>query len=228
MKNYYKAEEVSKLWDTSIKSDGKCKIELGSTENINDLIDKNGGQILFRKISTLIEQSRRTMYTQISSATVLLFWEIGRHINRDILENKRGDYGKKIVSTLSTQLAEKYGRSFEEKNLRRMLQFAEQFLDEEIVVTLSRQLSWSHFLALIPLKSEEAKMYYAKETLNGCLGVRELRKMISRKAFERRKIADAQITPASQIPIGTFKDPYLFDVLGIKDEIFSTPSKHEE
>ena len=93
-----------------------------------------------------------------------------------------------------------------------MLQFAEQFSDEEIVVTLSRQLSWSHFLALIPLKSNEAKIYYAQETMKGCFGVRDLRKMISRKAYERREIADAQITSASPIPLGTFKDPYLFDV----------------
>jgi len=50
-------------------------------------------------------------------------------------------YGKQIVVTLARQLTEKYGRNFEEKNLRRMLQFAEQFQNDEIVVTLSRQLS---------------------------------------------------------------------------------------
>ena len=99
-----------------------------------------------------------------------------------------------------------------------MRQFAEQFIDEEIIVALSRQLSWSHFLALIPLKTIDAKMYYANESLNNCLGVRDLRKMISRKAYERKEIADTQITPTSPIPTGTFKDPYLFDVLGIKDE----------
>jgi predicted nuclease of restriction endonuclease-like (RecB) superfamily len=98
------------------------------------------------------------------------------------------------------------------------LQFAEQFFNEEIVVSLSRHLSWSHFLALIPLKSSEAKMFYAKESMNGVLGVRDLRKLISRKAFERKEIADTQITAASPIPVGTFKDPYLFDILGLKDE----------
>jgi len=51
-------------------------------------------------------------------------------------------YGKQIVVTLSQQLGDKYGRNFEEKNLRRMLHFAMQFTDEQIVVTLSRQLTW--------------------------------------------------------------------------------------
>ena len=178
----------------------------------------NTDRILFEEISAMIERTKRTIYMQANRESVLLFWNIGRRVNDDILQNKRADYGKQIVVSLSQQLTEKYGRSFEEKNLRRMRQFAEQFMDEEIIVTLSRQLSWSHFLALIPLKTIDAKMYYANVSLNGCLGVRDLRKMISRKAYERKEIADTQITPVSPIPTGTFKDPYLFDVLGIKDE----------
>ena len=178
----------------------------------------NSGNRLFEEISALIEQSRKIIYKQANSTTVLLFWKIGQIINNDILKNKRADYGKQIVVSLSRQLTEKYGRSFEEKNLRRMLQFSEQFSEEENVVTLSRHLSWSHFLALIPLKTNEAKIYYANESLNASLGVRELRKMISRRAYERREIANTQITDTERLPINTFKDPYLFDVLGLKDE----------
>jgi predicted nuclease of restriction endonuclease-like (RecB) superfamily len=178
----------------------------------------NNEYALFNEISALIEQSRRAIYTQASSATVLLFWEIGRRINADILENKRADYGKQIVSALATHLTEQYGRSFEGRNLRRMMQFAEQFADFEIVSALPTQLSWSHFVEVLPLKSQEAKMFYLSEAARGLIGTRQLRKMIDRKAYERKEIADTQISHASQIPMGTFKDPYLFDVLGIKEE----------
>ena len=65
------------------------------------------------------------------------------------LQNQCADYGKQIVSTLSTQLKSNYGRNFEERNLRRMLQFAKQFSEYEIGGTLSRQLTWSHFLNVI-------------------------------------------------------------------------------
>ena len=58
--------------------------------------------------------------------------------------SRKSNYGKQILSTVAAQLKSLYGRNFEEKNLRRMLLFTEQFLDIEIVVTLSRQLSWSH------------------------------------------------------------------------------------
>ena len=50
------------------------------------------------------------------------------------------------------------------------------------------------------------------------MGKRELRKQISRKAFERKEIANTQISANSLIPPGIFKDPYLFDVIGLKDE----------
>jgi predicted nuclease of restriction endonuclease-like (RecB) superfamily len=175
-------------------------------------------QILYEEISEMIEQSRRVIYSRANAETVLLFWKIGQRVNSEVLNHKRADYGKQIVVTLSRQLTEKYGRSYDEKNLRRRLQFAEQFSDDEIVVSLSRHLSWSHFLALIPLKSSEAKMFYARESMNDVLGVRDLRKMISRKAYERKEIANTQIAPASPVPLGMFKDPYLFDAMGIKDE----------
>ena len=100
---------------------------------------------LLNEISQLIEQSQLQLVAQANSTLTMLFWYIGNRINRSILQDKRADYGKQIVVTLSRQLTEIYGRNFAEKNLRRMLQFAEQFTDKELVVTLSRQLSWSHF-----------------------------------------------------------------------------------
>ncbi len=46
-----------------------------------------------------------------------------------------------------------------------MMQFADQFTEKEIVVTLSRQLSWSHFLAILPIKNIEAKIFYANQVI---------------------------------------------------------------
>ncbi|MCL1917555.1 MAG: DUF1016 N-terminal domain-containing protein [Peptococcaceae bacterium] len=122
------------------------------------------------------------------------------------------------MSELATQLAAKYGRSFEVRNLRRMMQFAEQFPDFEIVSAVTAQLSWTHFVEILPIKSQEAKLFYLNEAARGLISTRQLRKMISRKAYERKEIADTQISSASTIPAGAFKDPYLFDILGLKDE----------
>jgi predicted nuclease of restriction endonuclease-like (RecB) superfamily len=84
-------------------------------------------------------------------------------------------------------------------------------------VPLSRQLSWSHFVELLPLKTIEAKLFYAQNASNNLFGIRELRRQIDLKTFERTSIADAQIVEATQIPFNTFKDPYILDLLGLQD-----------
>ena len=109
-------------------------------------------QALFNEISEMIEQGRRAVAAQVNNSAILTFWRVGKRVNEVVLQNKRAEYGKQIVSTLSTQLKEKYGRSFELRNLRRMMQFSDEFPDMEIVSTLSSQLSWSHFIELLPLK----------------------------------------------------------------------------
>lgn len=133
---------------------------------------------LLSDISLLIEQSKRHIATQANSALTLLFWQIGKRINDEILQNKQADYGKQILSTLSTKLKSQYGHNFEERNLRRMIQFSERFLDLEIVVPLAGQLSWSHFVELLPIKTHEARIYYAQLSVSGVLGIRDLRKQI--------------------------------------------------
>jgi predicted nuclease of restriction endonuclease-like (RecB) superfamily len=172
---------------------------------------------LLKELSQLIEQSQQQFVSQANSNLTILFWHIGNSINKNILQNKRADYGKQILVTLSRELTNKYGRNFEEKNLRRMLQFAEQFTNNSIVVTLSRQLSWSHFLALIPLKTIEAKLFYAQVASTQTLGVRDLRKQIEAKAFERTSIANLQAIPTNSNTYNTFKDPYFLDFLGLQN-----------
>ena len=174
-------------------------------------------QVLVTELSLLIEQSQHQVVAQANSTLTLLFWQVGKRINEDILQNKRADYGKQIVSTLSAQLKEKYGRNFELGNLRRMMQFAEQFPDLQIVVPLARQLSWSHFTILIPIKNQEAKVFYANLAVEGALGKRELRKQISNKTYERSSIANLQNTSNHPAIHNTFKDPYFLDFLGLQN-----------
>jgi predicted nuclease of restriction endonuclease-like (RecB) superfamily len=172
---------------------------------------------LFATVSGLIEEARRALARQVNSATLFLFWRIGQQVNGEILNHQRAEYGQKIVSALATQLVASYGRSFEARNLRRMMQFAEQFPDFSIVSALPTQLSWTHIVEVLPLKTQEARLFYLSEASTRQLGTRDLRQLISRKAFERKEIANAQLTETSAIPLDTFKDPYLLDVLGLHD-----------
>ena len=169
------------------------------------------------ELSFLIEESKQQVAKVANSTLTLLFWHVGKRIQEEVLKNERAEYGKQIVTTVSLQLAEKYGRNFEEKNVRRMMQFSHEFSDFEIVVPLARQLSWSHFLILIPLKSKEAKLYYAQNCMEQNWGKRELRNQIQRKAFERTELANIQFLNSQPDLMNTFKDPYVLDFLNLKN-----------
>ena len=111
---------------------------------------------LLRDLKSLIEQGRDQTVAAVNSAIAITYWHVGKRINEEVLHGERAEYGKEIVGTVSRQLVEEYGKSFEMRNLRRMMQFADLFPDFEIVSPLATQLSWSHFLALIPLLERKA------------------------------------------------------------------------
>ena len=179
--------------------------------------NKRNTSNLVIELSYLIEESKQQVAKVANSTLTLLFWHVGKRIQEEVLKNERAAYGKQIVTSVSLQLAEKYGRNFEEKNVRRMMQFSNEFSNFEIVVPLARQLSWSHFLILIPLKSKEAKLYYAQNCMEQNWGKRELRNQIQRKAFERTELANIQFLNSQPDLMNTFKDPYVLDFLNLKN-----------
>lgn len=117
---------------------------------------------LLGDIRELIEAARRRAASAVNSELATLYWRIGRRIHTQVLGERRAEYGEEVLSTLAAQLVKEYGGSFAVKNLRRMVQFAVAFPDEGIVVSLIRQLSWTHFIALIPLKDPRQRDYYAQ------------------------------------------------------------------
>jgi predicted nuclease of restriction endonuclease-like (RecB) superfamily len=190
----------------------KKKDENILTNNLQ--IDENA---LFVRVSEIIENRKYRAGTYANREVTLMYWEVGQFVNSAVLEGERAEYGKRIVSELAKQLMVKYGRPFEIQNLRRMMRFAEKFNDFEIVSELATQLSWSHFCEIVPIKSEEARLYYSNEVAKRHIGTKELRHQIARKAYERREIANLHLTEKSTVPFNMFKDPYLLDTLDLKD-----------
>jgi len=172
---------------------------------------------LFQHISEIIENRKARAGAYVNREIALMYWEVGIHINSVILDGGRASYGKNILATLSTKLMETYGNSFYIENIYRMMRFAKVFADFEILSTASTKLSWSHFCEIMRVKTEEGRLFYANDAVERGLGVHALRREISRKAFERREIANSQLTEVSSVPFNAFKDPFLLDVLGLKD-----------
>ena len=179
-------------------------------------------------LRSLIEQARVQVAHAANSALTLLYWKVGQRIRLEILKDARADYGEQIVSTLSTQLVKDYGKGFTEKSLRRMVQFSEVFPDEKIVVSLIRQLSWTHFIALIPLKQPLEREYYAELCKIEGWSVRTLRERIASGLYLRTALAKkpeavisaelSHLREGGQVtPDLVFRDPYMLDFLGLSD-----------
>jgi len=183
---------------------------------------------LFGEIQRLIEESRQHIAAEVNSTITMLYWQIGKRINKEVLKSKRAEYGKQIVTSLSKQLVVEYGNSFSEKNLRRMIQFAEVFHEQEIVVSLIRQLSWTHLLAVIPIEDPLKRKFYIEMCKLEKWSVRTFRERINSMLYERTAISkkpeqtiindlemlgkENQLTPDL-----VFRDPYFLDFLGLKN-----------
>lgn len=183
---------------------------------------------LLSDIRTLIEQGRQQLATTVNSALTLLYWHIGQRIRNEVLQGERATYGEQIVPALARQLEADYGRGFSEKSLRRMVQFAELYPDEQIVVSLIRHLSWTHVLVLLPLKEPLARDFYAQMCSLERWSVRTLRERVDSMLFERsalsRQPADLIATELAALrqtgelqPAFVLKDPYVLDFLGLQD-----------
>lgn len=183
---------------------------------------------LLGDIRALIEASRQRAALAVNAELTLLFWRVGHRIHTEVLAGQRAGYGEEILPTLAEQLVGDYGRSFADKNLRRMVQFAATFPDEPIVVTLSRQLSWSHFVALIPLKEPLQRDYYAQMASAERWSVRTLRERIDSMLYERTALSQkpdemiaqelATLRDAQRMtPALVMRDPYILDFLGLRD-----------
>jgi len=180
-------------------------------------IEKIEYQDLLKELIAIIEKTKKQVVSYANSSLTVMFWNVGNRILSHNLQYKRAEYGKQIVVTLSRELVAKFGKNYEEKNLRRMIQFAEKYPNIENVVTLSRHLSWSHFITLIPLKEQNIRDFYGKLAYGNLFGVRELREQIGKKVYERTENADTQLIDSNKIKKGIFKDPYLLDFLELKD-----------
>lgn len=101
---------------------------------------------LWTEIRALIIVARQNVAIAVNSEITLLYWQIGEKLRREVLQNERAAYGKTVVKDIAKQLTQEFGEGFSEKVLRHCLRFTEVLPDFPIVSTLSRQLSWSHFL----------------------------------------------------------------------------------
>ena len=180
------------------------------------------------EIKTLIEQSRQQVAVAVNSTMTMLYWQIGKRINDEILQDKRAEYGKQIIVSLSRQLTAEYGKGWSNRHLHHCLRFSETFPDIQIVNALRTQLSWTHIRTITPIEDELKRSFYIGMCRHEKWSTRALQERINSMLYERTAISKKpketikneleQMGDGGRISHDmVFRDPYFLDFLDLKD-----------
>lgn len=196
----------------------------------NELLKNNNGFIntLMQDLHQIVDNARKNVAFAANQELTMMHWRIGERINREVLGNERAKYGKQIVAQVARQLREDFGtQGFDDKSIRRMMQFASEFTDEKIVSQLARQLSWSHFVEVLPIKDPLAREFYLTLSATNRWSRNQLRNEIDSLLYERtaiatkpddlvkRELADLRNDNVMS-PDLVFKSPYFLEFAGLK------------
>ena len=168
------------------------------------------------------------MAQTVNAELTMLYWHIGTRIRKDILREKRAEYGQEILQSLSARLAAEFGRGFSERNLANMVRFAEVFPDGEILQSLTAKLGWTHLQKIIYLDAPLKRDFYAEMCRVENWSTRTLQRKIQSMLFERTALSkkpdklirlelDALQEEDKLTPDLVFRDPYILDFLGLAD-----------
>ena len=142
------------------------KKEILIADNIDNIYDE---------INALIREKKTNVKKVVNDAIISLNWGIGKRLSVELTGNNRPEYGKKVVAEVSKRLEQEYGSGFDKTSISRMIKFYQEFPDFEKVATLSQQLTWSHFVEILPIQDELKRDFYAAMCMQENWSVRTLR-----------------------------------------------------
>ncbi len=204
---------------------------------------------LFSNISTLLNEARTAAVKSVNNILTATYWEIGRRIVEfEQKGNPSAEYGEQIMEQLGRDLTKEFGRGFSQRNLFHMRLFYLSYpkklqtasailsrspLQKEKLQTVSAKfnifpLSWSHYVRLITVTTQDARTFYEKEAIRGGWSTRQLDRQISTQFYERALLSKnkaALLKKGEQpkkedliTPEEAIKDPTILEFLNLKDE----------
>ena len=123
------------------------------------------------------EISKLAKKHSINNSDLTTYYNVGK-----MLCEAGKNYGEDIIGKYSKKLTQELGKKYNTTTLKRIRQF---YLLIEKGATMSHQLSWSHYVELLPIKDVIEINYYIKYVLEKNIDVRELRKKIKSREYEK-------------------------------------------
>ena len=146
----------------------------------------------YEQVENLIknnEINKKVRALQDNSETLLTYWNVGKLIVEAQGGKKRAKYGDSLIKEWGNKLSEKYGKKYDTSYLSKMRLF---YLTFPILESLIPKLSWTHYMLILPIKNENERNYYINRVILDNLSVRDLRREIKNKSFDRLSYADKE------------------------------------
>ena len=81
---------------------------------------------LYQDACTIIEQAQAMAYRAVNEVLIKRNWLLGMRIQREVLKDKRAEYGEQVVKNLAMELTNRYGKGFSMRNLYNFVVFFQQ------------------------------------------------------------------------------------------------------
>ncbi len=181
----------------------------------------------FNDIRAILQQARQKAYTAVNFVMVEAYWHIGKRIVQEEQHGEaRAEYGQQLIKELSKQLSAEFGRGFAEANIWNFRQFYLTFPEIEILYTLRRELTWSHYRLIMRVEKPEARQYYINEAAGQNWSTRQLERNINTLYYERILSTNNKGHALAQqeglqktAPSDFLKDPYVLEFLGLETPV---------
>lgn len=201
---------------------------------------------LCRDSAELIKYARRLAYKQVNQIQLMTYYALGKWIVEVEQNGKsRASYGKRVISKLSSYLADEFGRGFSEDTLRNARRFYICYKDRisetvfsefaekksETVFSIFKDtnlftLTWSHYLQLMRIENTEERNFYEIEATSSNWSVRTLQRqynssLYERLALSRNKDEVMKLSKEGNIvskPQDIVKQPTVLEFLGLEEK----------
>ena len=184
-------------------------------------IDKDFKNIIIKAKEDILA-TRYNIMQNANSEVIKLYFRLGKIIS----ENSK--YGNNFIKNFSTSLRLEFPNTtgFSERNLARMKKFYEEYKDLSNLPPAVANLPWTHNCILLEkVKDENIRNWYAQKCLENGWSKVVLDHQIDLQLYERQAIADKLTNFNDKLPVSqselakdVIKDPYIFELEGIKEE----------
>ena len=175
-------------------------------------------------VENIKEQIRSAQHKAILSANkemLILYWNIGKVINEN------STWGSKFLSKLSSEITNEFPstKGFSVRNLKNMARFYREYPEIEIVQSVTAQITWTHNIEILRVKSKEQRLWYINKTIENGWSVNVLAHQIDTNLYsrqiEQKKVSNFPTklpSLQSELALETMKDPYVFDFIELKED----------